>query len=228
MAAAALVDTFRSHDVAVLTDKDDDFRPTLQSFTFIHEDKIPGIVALPSTGEQVAAVVSACIANKQEMTVRGRGHDSHGRYAKQGLVCIDMRKLDSLTLSDDKKTATIGAGNSSQKVLDDLAPHGLMAATGGCPDVGFCGWSMTGGYGPYSSMYGIGTDQIVGARLVNAEGKLVDADEGQLKGIRGAGGMFGVVVSLTVKVHPLDEVRASRLPRVLFLPGAILIPLFAP
>jgi len=205
--AALLIDNLRKHGVSLLTKQDGDFRPTLQSFTFIHEDKVPSIVALPSTEEQVAAVVTECIAAKQEMIVRGRGHDSHGRFTKQGSVCIDLRNLSSVVVSDDKKTATVGAGTSTIKVLDELAPYGLNAASGGCEDVAFCSWSMIGGYGPYSSLYGMGTDQIVGARMVNAEGKLIDADERLLKGLRGGGGLFGVVVSLTVKVYVLEEVR---------------------
>ena len=43
----------------------------------------------------------------------------------------------------------------------------------------------------------------------------VDADEELLKGIRGGGGIFGVIVELTVKVYPLKEVSEVkwRVPR---------------
>ena len=60
-----------------------------------------------------------------------------------------------------------------------------------------------------SASHGLGADQIVGARLVDARGDLVDADEDLLQGIRGGGGIFGVIVELTVKVYPLKEVSGS-------------------
>jgi FAD/FMN-containing dehydrogenase len=49
----------------------------------------------------------------------------------------------------------------------------------------------------------------VGAKVVNAEGKIVTADSRMLKGIRGAGGNFGVIVEVTVKVYPLPKVVSS-------------------
>ena len=81
--------------------------------------------------------------------------------------------------------------------------------------MGYVGWATLGGYGPFSGMYGLGADQIEGARLVDARGELIDADEELLKGIRGGGGIFGVIVELTVKVYPLKEVSEVkwRVPR---------------
>jgi FAD/FMN-containing dehydrogenase len=73
--------------------------------------------------------------------------------------------------------------------------------------VGYAGWSMLGGYGPFSSSYGLGVDQIVGAKVVKADGDVIDADEELLFGIRGVGGTLGVVVELTIKVYPVGKVR---------------------
>jgi FAD/FMN-containing dehydrogenase len=52
----------------------------------------------------------------------------------------------------------------------------------------------------------MGVDQIVAAKLVGAQGKIFDATEELLAGIRGGGSIFGVIVELTVKVYPLPEV----------------------
>lgn len=54
--------------------------------------------------------------------------------------------------------------------------------------------------------YGLGVDQILGAKVVNYEGKIVDADEKMLQVIRGGGGTLGVIVTMTIKVYPLDKV----------------------
>lgn len=54
--------------------------------------------------------------------------------------------------------------------------------------------------------YGLGVDQVIGARYVNGDGELVDADQDTLKAIRGGGGSFGVITELTIKVYELGEV----------------------
>jgi FAD/FMN-containing dehydrogenase len=54
-------------------------------------------------------------------------------------------------------------------------------------------------------------DNIVGAKIVDSEGMLLDTDDhpNLLKGIRGAGGAFGVIVELRVKVYHVESVRIS-------------------
>ena len=52
----------------------------------------------------------------------------------------------------------------------------------------------------------MGVDQIIGAKVVNANGEIQDADEEMLVGIRGGGGSLGFIVELTIKVHPIRPV----------------------
>lgn len=59
-------------------------------------------------------------------------------------------------------------------------------------------------------MYGLGVDQILGDKLFNYKCDLIEVSEELLKGIRGAGHIFGVIVELTIKVFPLSEVRISE------------------
>lgn len=83
-----------------------------------------------------------------------------------------------------------------------------MLYSGSTGTVGYVGWSTGGGYGLFLNLFGLGADQIVGAKLVDAKGDIVDVKDGDelIKGIRGAGAIFGVVVELTIKVYPLKQV----------------------
>ena len=74
------------------------------------------------------------------------------------------------------------------------------------------------GYSLFSGHYGLGVDQIVGAKVVNWAGEIFEADADMLFGIRGAQGNFGVIVELTVKVYPLKTVSfVIHVPEVLKL-----------
>jgi FAD/FMN-containing dehydrogenase len=74
--------------------------------------------------------------------------------------------------------------------------------------VGYVGWATQGGIGPFTTLHGLGADQIISAKLVNASGEVVDASKELLKGIRGGGGIFGVIVELTIKVYPSEQVSS--------------------
>lgn len=120
-----------------------------------------------------------------------------------------MREMDGITLSPDKLTASIGGGTLALNLARFLYTHGLVAAVGECSSVGVVNWAACGGYGILNGSFGLGVDQIVGARVVNAEGEVVDADQEMLWGIRGAGGNFGVIVELMIKVHALSSMLAG-------------------
>jgi hypothetical protein len=55
----------------------------------------------------------------------------------------------------------------------------------------------------------LGVDQIVGAKLVNWEGSVVEADEDMLYAIRGAAESVGVIVGMTIKTYTLKQVLGS-------------------
>lgn len=141
--------------------------------------------------------------------MRCGGHDSWGRSAVDGALIIDLRELDEIILSDDKKSVKIGGGVISENLTKFLAMHGLVAVQGGCSSVGYTNWAATGGYGTLNGKFGMGCDQIVGAMIVNGEGEVVDADEEMLWGLRGGGCNFGVAVSLDVKVYRLEKMLAG-------------------
>ena len=73
-----------------------------------------------------------------------------------------------------------------------------------------------GGHGPAAHDYGLGADQVLEARVVLANGKIVTANACQHSdlffAIRGGGpSTYGVVVSTIVKAHPNKKVAAQQL-----------------
>lgn len=193
-----------------------DFDAQHESFTGSQPLRRPGLIVRPQTPDHVATVVRLCVENRLPLVVRGGGHDMYGRYAAEGAVSIDLRDLNHVTIdpshatvdkNKQKTTVWIQGGTTMLQALEVLEKNGLTVAVGTCGTVGFVGWSLIAGLGPYMHSYGIGADQIVGARVVNAKGKLVDANKEMLKGLRGGGGNMGVVTELQVKAHPFQQVR---------------------
>lgn len=187
----------------------------------------PLCIAIPKDAAEVSSLVRFAAANNVDFSVRVGGHDVHGRTIVEGGLLVDLRKLDSIAVNDSPAngiphdngsqeiiTATIGGGVIISDFVKKLQPHGLIPAFGTIPWIGYVGFATTGGYGLYAGSLGLGVDNLIGARVVNWKGEVVIAgrmgeEEGDwelLKGIKGAGGNFGVIVEASVRVHRVDKV----------------------
>ncbi|KAJ4024586.1 hypothetical protein NW752_003152 [Fusarium irregulare] len=165
----------------------------------------------PRTAEDVSSIFQFCLKSNIDFCVRTGGHDCASRTLVHGALVIDMRDIKHVTISDDKKTAKVGGGILSGELCEILGKEGLTTPVGTIASVGYTGWATLGGYGPLTSHYGMGVDQIIVAKVVNANGEIQDADEEMLVGIRGGGGSLGIIVELTIKVHPISTILSSTI-----------------
>lgn len=166
----------------------------------------PLAVVQPQSPSDVAALVKHAKLNKLPFTIRVGGHNLEGRCVVQDALLIDLRALTMVTVASDRKSATVQGGILQNELANELWEYGLATPTGEIPSIGYVGWATYGGYGPFSSHWGLGVDQIIGATVVDPNGDIVKADEALLEGIRGAGGSCGVIIDLTIKVYPLASV----------------------
>lgn len=123
----------------------------------------PRAIFCPRNADEVAALVRLCKRCNIPFTIRSGGHDLQGRCIIQNAICIDMRDLNSVEVSSDRKTAKIGGGILMEKLLQDLSGKELITPFGSIPSVGYFGWASLGGYGSLSGQWGLGVDQIVSA-----------------------------------------------------------------
>jgi hypothetical protein len=116
-----------------------------------------------------------------------------------------MSKMNDIKIDPLQRVATLGGGIKGKELIAAAAPYKQVAVTGTVGSVGFAGFTLGGGYGPLSPSYGLAIDNLLGAELVLADGSIVYASETTYPdlfwAIRGGGGNFGVVTSLTVRLH---------------------------
>jgi FAD/FMN-containing dehydrogenase len=171
----------------------------------------PLAIVQPQSPSDVAALVKYAKSQSIPFTLRCGGHNLEGRSVAQGALLIDLRALTDVSISPDRKSATVQGGIILEELGTKLSAEGLCTPIGATPTVGYVGWALYGGYGSFSSKWGLGVDQILGATVINPDGEIITADESLLEGIRGAGGLFGVIIDLTIKVYPFASVRESDL-----------------
>lgn len=165
-----------------------------------------GIVFAEEPGDVSAAVR---FARRRGLSIRTRsgGHNYRGWSTGDGLV-VDLSRINHARVTGD--TVHLGPGAQSIDALAALAPTGKQVIAGTCPTVCPGGFLSGGGIGYQTKKFGIGSDRLVSARVVLADGELVrvsaDRDADLFWALRGGGGgNFGIVVDF--EVRPIDAPR---------------------
>jgi FAD/FMN-containing dehydrogenase len=175
-------------------------RPALAQFATVRP---AAVVACRSEGDVSEALRFAASAGLP-VAPRSGGHCFAGRSSTDGIV-IDVGPLDGVVL--DGGRARIGAGARLGRVYDLLTAEGVAIPAGCGPDVGIAGLTLGGGLGILGRRHGLTCDRLVAARVVLADGPVVDVDEDHeaelLWALRGAGGgQFGVVTEFVFDPVP--------------------------
>ncbi|KAL8730099.1 MAG: hypothetical protein Q9166_004298 [cf. Caloplaca sp. 2 TL-2023] len=168
-------------------------------------------VVVPTTDRDVVAAVGQGVtlqikyANRYHLPFLAvnRGHATSVDLNKLRYgINIYIRNLDSITISADEKSATLGGGVYADQLIKNLAVEGKTAATGACTCVGVVGAGLGGGLGRYQGLYGLIADNFLEMTVVTADGSIVTANDHQHADLywamRGAGHNFGIVTSFNI------------------------------
>jgi FAD/FMN-containing dehydrogenase len=175
-------------------------RPQIPRF----HDVRPQAVVLCRTPEDVVEAIAFARRSGIEVAVRSGGHDFAGRSSGPGMV-LDLTPMHSLEVSDS--LAIVGPGLRLGDLYAALARY-QATIPGGCgATVGIGGQALGGGLGLLGRSRGLTSDQLVGAEVVLADGRVVECDEQHHEdlfwALRGAGAYgLGVVTRLTLRTEP--------------------------
>ncbi|MFE6970533.1 FAD-binding oxidoreductase [Isoptericola sp. NPDC057653] len=173
----------------------------------------PALVVRAASPEDVARTVRAAAGHGLGVGVRSTGHSAAPTGPAD--VLLDVSALDGLEIDPVERTATVGPGTPWRAVLDAGAPHGLGGLCGSSPHVGVVGYTLGGGLGPLARTFGFAADHVRSLDVVTPDGALVTAsptrNEDLFWALRGGGGAFGVVTSMTFDLFPLRTVHGGTL-----------------
>jgi FAD/FMN-containing dehydrogenase len=161
----------------------------------------------------VAETIALARRTGLRTATRSGGHCFAGRSSTEGIV-IDVSPMRSVSVSGG--TAKVGAGARLGEVYDSLERHDLTIAAGCGPEVGVAGLTLGGGLGILGRKHGLTSDNLHGAEVVLADGRLIECDEHHEEelfwALRGAGGgHFGIVTSFTFSALPAPEATSFHL-----------------
>lgn len=175
----------------------------------------PEFIFTPLVESHVQSAVVCAKKLRIHMRVRSGGHDYEGlSYVSEietPFIVVDLSRLRSVSVEIESSTAWIQAGATIgevyYKISEKSGVHGFPA--GLCTSLGVGGHITGGAYGPIMRKYGLGADNVLDARMVDADGTILDRaamGEDLFWAIRGgAGASFGVILSWKIMLVPVPE-----------------------
>jgi FAD/FMN-containing dehydrogenase len=175
--------------------------------------RMPRAVVHSRTSEDIQSALRAARDCGLPLSVRGGGHDWAGRALCDGIV-IDLSGMNGVAVGPDNRTAQISGGARAADVLRVTDPLRVAPVAGSFGAVGMAGFTLGGGYGALIGRFGLALDNLLGAQVVLADGRVVvathDTEEELFWALRG-GGNFGVVTAMRHRLHDLPGVRSGML-----------------
>jgi len=182
--------------------------------------QIPMLVVLPSTVEQVSAILAYCHANGVKVVPRGAGTSlSGGALPVADGIVLGMAKFNRILAIDyDNRCVVAQTGVTNLAITEAVAAQGFYYA----PDPSSQIACTIGGNvaensgGVHCLKYGLTTNNVLGLEMVlptgevlRLGGKHLDAEGYDLLGLMiGSEGLLGVVTEVTVRI--LQRAECAR------------------
>ena len=179
--------------------------------------RLPDLVVLPGSAEQIQSVLRICRAHSTPVVARGAGTGlSGGALPVDGGVLLVMARLNQiLNLDIPRRLARVQPGVTNLAISEAARPHGLFYA----PDPSSQVACTIGGNvaensgGVHCLKYGLTLHNLLEVKVATIDGDLltVGSVTGEPPGyellalLTGSEGMLGVVVEVTVRLIPEPE-----------------------
>jgi FAD/FMN-containing dehydrogenase len=194
----------------IVTPSDPGYAEAARIWNGAHDGHRPALVVRCTGAADVIAAVGFARSNDLTIAVRGGGHSVAGFSTVDDGIVIDLGPMNGVRVDTAARRATVGGGAVWADVDHETQAHGLATTGGLVSSTGVAGFTLGGGIGWLMRKYGLACDNLVGADVVTADGKLVHASSSEnaelFWGLRGGGGNFGIVTQFEFELHPLGPI----------------------
>ncbi len=185
----------------------------------------PIAVVLPSTTEEVAAVVKCCIRHEIGFKAHSTGHGAYAGVGCENTISVDLRRMDSMEIIPEDRMAIIGPYATAGKLQAEALKHGMTINIVGAGPVHSPLASTTANIGVGSTSQGTTTNarNMLSWEWVSPDGEIRrggsagndsgwfagdgpgPGTRGLIRGSMGSQGGMGIFTKIGYKLFPVSQ-----------------------
>ncbi|KAK2975278.1 hypothetical protein RJ640_001138 [Escallonia rubra] len=171
----------------------------------------PQVIVTPLDETHIQLTIHCAKKHGLEIRIRSGGRDFEGAsyISEDPFVILDLFKLNSITIDVKNATAWVQPAATLGKLYYQISKKSKTLAFPAWSTVGVGGHLSGGGYGALLRKYGLASDNVIDAKFIDVDGKILDRKsmgEDLFWALKGAGGgNFGVIVAFKIKLVAVPE-----------------------
>ena len=173
-------------------------------------DRRPAAIARCTEPEDVKAAVRFALDHDIYPAIRGGGHNAAGLAMVDDGLVIDLSLMKNIVVDPSSRTTTAQMGLTWGEFDRETQLHGLATTGGLISTTGVAGLTLGGGVGWLMNRCGLVCDNTLSYDIVLATGDSTHATADNhpdlFWALKGGGGNFGVVTSITYRMYPITNV----------------------
>ena len=202
-------------------------------YTSYERDLKPGCVFRPQSASEVSSFIKLVRSRDGDFAVRSGGHMLwEGAANTDGGITVDMRSLNSFSMSQDTKSIRIGGGTIFSELYPKLTPYNVTVSGARLPGIAAGGYLsggkykpstrdptqrltvIVGGVGFFARSHGWSCDHVSGFEVVLSSGKIVEATAATNSdlwlALRGGSNNFGIITRFDIETIPMGTMWGGQ------------------